>query len=114
MTRLLAGLFSAAMLFFGIAGHTLFETTRDALFLQRVPLSRLPWMCLLLAGLAVIYSFAPAPRSRRSDPRAPFFRWATATAVVSALFAIFGARAGIYGFYAMYLWSGFSGAVLLS
>ncbi len=106
--------FSALMLFFGVAGHTLFETTRDSLFLQRVPISRLPWMYLILAAFAVVYSFAPMPNAQRGDPRAPFFRWSIATAAVSALFALFGPRAGIYGFYAMYLWSGFSGAILLS
>ncbi len=102
------------MLFFGVAGHTLFETTRDALFLEKVPTERLPWMYLLLAGLAFCYSFMPARNARKADPRVPFFRWAGAAALVSLAFAFLGSRAGIWGFYAMYLWSGFSGAILLS
>ena len=46
------GVVGAFLALFGIlAGHTLLETARDALFLARLPPSKLPWVYLAIAGL---------------------------------------------------------------
>jgi ATP:ADP antiporter, AAA family len=56
------GAAAAFLTLFGIlAGHTLLETARDALFLARLPASQLPWVYLAMAGAAVLLS--PGPRS---------------------------------------------------
>ena len=34
--------------------HTMLETTRDALFLSKIPASRLPWMYLLIVAAALV------------------------------------------------------------
>ena len=53
-------------LFALIASHALLETARDALFLARVPASRLPWVFLAIAAL----SFGHGEAERRNDERA--------------------------------------------
>jgi ATP:ADP antiporter, AAA family len=56
------GALAAFLTLFGIlAGHTLLETARDALFLARLPASQLPWVYLAMAAAAVV--IAPGPRS---------------------------------------------------
>jgi hypothetical protein len=48
-----------------LAGHTLLETARDALFLARLPPSQLPWAYLAIAVLAVAIFQGPwRPTSR--------------------------------------------------
>ena len=42
------------VLFHMIAGHTILETARDALFLERMPPSRLTTMYVALAGLTLV------------------------------------------------------------
>src|SRR5688572_17676457 len=55
------GALAAFLTLFGIlAGHTLLETARDALFLARLPASQLPWVYLAMAAAAVV--IAPGPR----------------------------------------------------
>jgi AAA family ATP:ADP antiporter len=55
------GALAAFLTLFGIlAGHTLLETARDALFLARLPASQLPWVYLTMAAAAVV--IAPGPR----------------------------------------------------
>ncbi|MEO1232841.1 MAG: hypothetical protein AAFZ18_28490, partial [Myxococcota bacterium] len=44
---------SALSLFGLIAGHTMLETARDALFLSRIPADRLPIANLAVAGLSL-------------------------------------------------------------
>ena len=49
------GASGAFLVLFGIlAGHTVLETARDALFLSRLPASRLPWVYLAMAAAAVV------------------------------------------------------------
>ena len=56
---------TAAALFCIIAAHTIIETARDALFLGKIPASRLTYVYGLLAGLA----FVTAPFARRFSDR---------------------------------------------
>ena len=42
-----------------LAGHSMLETARDALFLARLPPSQLPWAYLAIAVLAVALSQGP-------------------------------------------------------
>ncbi|PYQ20673.1 MAG: hypothetical protein DMF79_09840, partial [Acidobacteria bacterium] len=59
------GAVAAFLTIFGIlAAHTLLETARDALFLARLPASRLPWVYLIIAGVAVAISQVPWSRRR--------------------------------------------------
>lgn len=103
----------ALLLFFVVGAHTLFETTRDALFLERIPAARLPWMYLALACLALLQGLLP----RRRAPRAPhqaFLGRAALGGLAALTFAALGARLGPTGFYAMYLWGGWFGPLVVS
>src|SRR5260221_6843918 len=66
------GAAAAFVTIFGIlAAHTLLETARDALFLARLPASRLPWVYLIIAGVAVGPSPRPPSRPPARGPRLP-------------------------------------------
>ena len=59
------GTVAAFLTIFGIlAGHTLLETARDALFLARLPPSELPGVYLAMAVIAILIFQGPwrAPR----------------------------------------------------
>ncbi|MBX3218400.1 MAG: hypothetical protein KF850_40720 [Labilithrix sp.] len=83
------------------SGHTLLETARDALFLARVPASRLPWVYLIVVALALTIS-----RIRSMDRRG---------AIVVALLGGAGVTAGFWFLtsergdsrvlFALYVWS---------
>src|SRR5256712_10490270 len=59
------GVTAAFLTLFGIlAGHTLLETARDALFLARLPPSQLPWVYLAMAVVAVGLTLGPGRGAR--------------------------------------------------
>src|SRR5262245_3441602 len=64
---------SIASAFFALlgitAGHTLLETARDALFLAKLPASRLPWMYLAIAGIGLALARVNRRRSGRTQGR---------------------------------------------
>jgi ATP:ADP antiporter, AAA family len=106
------GAVAAFLTLFGIlAGHTLLETARDALFLARLPPSELPWVYLAMAVVAIAISQGPW--------RAP--RWATggrslsllllSCAVVTLGFWMAGVSSHPWALRALYLWSGILGTL---
>jgi len=56
-------------LFVLIASHSLLETARDALFLGRVPATRLPWMFLAIAFLSLLLVKLQTRVRQRLNPR---------------------------------------------
>jgi ATP/ADP translocase len=95
-----------------LAGHTLLETARDALFLARIPPNRLPWMYIAIAGIAFATSRV---RSRRLGGLSS--RTTLALLLVGAALANFGLwelseiRRGRWLLYTLYIWCGLFGTV---
>lgn len=95
-----------ACLFGILAGHTLLETARDALFLARLPPARLAWVYLLIALVSLgIFWVQQRLAGSRTD-RAALGAWLVAAAVVDVGFWFGLGRAGTLGLYALYTWSG--------
>ena len=104
------GAAAAFLTIFGIlAAHTLLETARDALFLARLPASRLPWVYLIIAGLAVVISQLPWSRRRSSTVGLPALL--LAFAAVTFLFWLAGSWRSPAGLYALYVWTGLVGSL---
>src|SRR5687768_5316295 len=100
----------AAVAFFALFGfigsHAVLETARDALFLAKVPASRLPWMYLGIAVASLAVGRLQALLSRGAAPRPALAgSVATAGAVTLSLWAVLGPL-GDAGLYALYVWSG--------
>jgi ATP:ADP antiporter, AAA family len=60
-----------ATLFGTMAGHTVLETARDALFLAHIPASRLPWVYLLIAGTGLLLTLLSKKRKAGLMPARP-------------------------------------------
>ena len=95
-----------------IAAHTMMETTRDALFLGKLPPSRLTFVYALLAGLA----FVASPWSRRfadnyGRRNALVFGLMAASFGTTVIYLMPKTAAVVFG---LYIWSGLIGAVLVS
>jgi AAA family ATP:ADP antiporter len=97
---------SAFFTLFGItAAHTLLETARDALFLARIPVSRLPFVSIALAAIGLLLL------TKKSKAREATNRHVVAQALVVAAL-VTGAFWGLSSWkhpallYALYLWSG--------
>ncbi|MDF2694619.1 MAG: lyase domain protein repeat-containing protein [Labilithrix sp.] len=84
------------------AAHTLLETARDALFLARLPASRLAWMILAIAACGLALSRLDRARSQHFSTR-PLLLVATGTAAFGVLFHV-SAHPGLV--IALYLWTG--------
>lgn len=98
---------SFAALFGITTGHTFLETARDAMFLAKLPATRLPWVYIAIAaaGLGLAQLQAKVMRGR------PQSRWSVAVsllgaAVVTGLFWVAFQRGGTAVLYALYVWSG--------
>lgn len=82
-----------------VAGHTALELARDALFLEHIPIGKLPWVYLLVAVVSLAISFVPIR---------------SAHARLSGLLAIGAIGSGIIGalpttrplLYVLYVWTG--------
>ena len=90
-------------LFAVTAGHTLVETARDALFLARVPASRLPIVYLAIVVFALLLA--------QIRPRRDGSPWGSAAILVGGAGVTLGffplARTGApWVLYALYVWSG--------
>ncbi|TFG62224.1 MAG: hypothetical protein E4H28_07910, partial [Gemmatimonadales bacterium] len=97
----------AFSLLFGFAtAHVLLETSRDALFLARLPASRLPWVYLAIAILALVL-FDRLPTLLRGVHRShELVYWLrVATIVTFILWAILSSSRP-WTFYALYIWTG--------
>jgi len=118
VTRLLAvrpeerrGTVAAFLTIFGtLAAHTLLETARDALFLARLPASRLAIVYLLIALVAVGLTQVPWGR-RRATGAFALSRLLLLGAVVTFVFWALGRWQRPVELYALYVWTGLLGSM---
>ncbi len=118
MTRLLAvrpderrGTVAAFLTIFGtLAGHTLLETARDALFLARLPASQLAIVYLLIALVAVGLAQVPWGRRRAAGSFA-LSRLLGLGAAVTFAFWLVGRWQSPLELYALYVWTGLLGSL---
>lgn len=101
-------------LFALIASHALLETARDALFLAKIPASRLPFMFLTIAVLSVgLVKFDGFATRHLSSRRALSALTLAAAAITLGFFAL-GQHLGTWGVYALYVWSGLLATLVLA
>ncbi len=102
---------AAFLTIFGtLAGHTLLETARDALFLARLPASRLAVVYLAIAAVAVAVSQSPWGRRRASGAYA-LSRLLGIGAVVTFGFWLLLRGEHALEVYALYVWTGLLGSL---
>jgi AAA family ATP:ADP antiporter len=82
------------------------ETARDALFLAKVPASRLPWVYLAIAGLSLLVISLQSKVSGKLTGRAALSIRLAFAGIVTLVFWALGGSEGIAGVYALYIWSG--------
>ncbi|HLM76606.1 MAG TPA: MFS transporter, partial [Polyangiaceae bacterium] len=101
---------TSSTLFGLIAAHTLLETARDALFLEKLPARRLPIVYVILAVLAFVVSAGTARFVDRFGRRkALLFSLVAAALGTTILYLLPTSREVVF---ALYLWSGLLGTVL--
>ena len=90
-------------------GHTLLETARDALFLARMPISRLPWMYLLIVVFALMLSKLEFLHARtRAGVAGSLF---VASIVTSSFWFVLAPESRTpLVLYSLYLWTGVFGS----
>ncbi len=88
------------------AGHALLETARDALFLARLPASRLPWVYLAIAVVALLLAEHQSRFLRRFSFRDELSGWLAFSSLVTLVFWVVVRWAGVWVFYALYVWTG--------
>lgn len=94
-----------------IAGHTVLETARDALFLEQLPATRLPWVYAALAALSLVASAASTVFARRFGRRAALVLSLLGCAYVVTLLELLAPTPAVV--FTLYLTSGVIGTVLL-
>jgi len=105
------GVTGAFLTLFGIlAGYTLLETGRDALFLARLPPSQLPWVYLVMAVIAVGLSLGPGRGARGLTRTRRLSDLLLFCAAVTFVFWLFGAW-GPWKLRALYIWTGLVGTL---
>lgn len=97
--KIVLGTFAA--LFGILAGHTLVETARDAMFLAKLPATDLPLTYLAIAFISLFASQFAGRRSRRA-----LGRWLLASALVTAVLWWVAQSGDVWVLYAIYVWSG--------
>lgn len=103
---------TAAVLFTTIAGHTLMETARDALFLRELQPSRLTLVYGVLALLAIAAAKGSTMLSRwRGEKRALVLVLVTAAVGAGVFFGLPKTRATVFG---LYLWVGLVASVAVA
>ncbi|MEJ7729388.1 MAG: hypothetical protein WKG00_09235 [Polyangiaceae bacterium] len=100
----------AGLLALLIAGHTVGETARDALFLSRLPPERLTLVYVLLAALSLAVGAATAALATRFGRRAALV--VTLAVCAAGAVALFLAPLGPVTVFVLYLASGIAGTVL--
>ncbi|WP_394828554.1 hypothetical protein [Pendulispora albinea] len=96
-----------------LAAHTMLETARDALFLEKVPLEHLPWMYLAIAGISAITVMLPARMGKGRSPATTPARLGAGLGIAAlgtVAFALVATGEDRRFYYALYLWSGLVGA----
>ena len=105
------GALAAFLTIFGtLAGHTLLETARDALFLARLPASRLAFVYIAIAIVAVLVSQSPWGR-RRAGGSYALSRLLAGGAVVTFFFWLLLRGEHPLELYALYVWTGLLGSL---
>lgn len=89
-----------------MASHSLLETARDALFLSRLPASRLAWVYLAVAAVSLALFALQARAGRVRAGRAALVAWLLGASAVDTAFWFAIHRSGTAVLYALYLWSG--------
>src|SRR5213594_133326 len=106
------GVTAAFLTLFGIlAGHTLLETARDALFLARLAPSQLPWVYLAMAVVAVGLALGPGHGARGLTRTHHLSQLLLSCAAVTFLFWLFGSWANPWALRALYIWTGLVGTL---
>jgi AAA family ATP:ADP antiporter len=103
-----------ALLFVFIASHATLETARDALFLAKVPVTRLPWVYLAIAAASVVVGRVQSGLGGGLSGRLALGVWAAAAGGVTFGFWRFVDALGRAGFYALYVWSGLVTTLVLA
>jgi len=98
-------------LFGALAGHTLLETARDALFLARLPPTQLPWVYLGIAALAVTVSQGPWRPEGRAGQRFGMSIVLLGTSAITFLFWLYGSWENPWALRALYVWTGLVGTL---
>jgi AAA family ATP:ADP antiporter len=98
-------------LFLLIGGHTVLETARDALFLEKLAPSRLTLVYGLIAALALLAAPLCTALARRFGRRNALVALLLLAAYGTALFNV--QPLGVPGVFALYAWSGLLGTLLL-
>jgi hypothetical protein len=102
---------AAFLTIFGtLAGHTLLETARDALFLARLPASHLAFVYLAIAAVAVAVSQVPWGR-RRASGAYGLSALLGGGALVTLLFWLLLRGESPLELYALYVWTGLLGSM---
>ena len=99
-------------LFVVIGSLAMLETARDALFLSRIPVTRLPWMYIVLAVISLFMAKLNALLTPFGGRVALALTAAVSAAVTIAL-AHFLRLLGPAGVYALYIWSSLSTALIV-
>jgi hypothetical protein len=98
---------AAFLTLFGFLGsHSLLETARDALFLAKVPATRLPWVFLAIAALSLGLAHLQSRVSHRLVGRPALMVWTLAASTITFAFFLSLDSLGPSGVYALYIWSG--------
>ncbi len=99
--------------FLVMAAHAQLETARDTLFLTNIPPSRLPWLYLVIAVLAVVGGpILSRPRGERTSRRTLGVMQAAAALGTAAFLLPWNSQRSM--FYALYIWGGMAAAVILT
>ena len=105
--RSIAGQVAVAFFtFFGVlAAHAMLETARDTMFLTALPAEQLPWMYLVIAGLAVLSARVNHRAMERFSRRSALSLTLAASGVLTAGFWLW-TDGGALSIYAFYVWTG--------
>lgn len=94
-----------------MCGHSVLETARDALFLESLPVSQLPWVYLIIAALTFAITGLEsrvASGVRRRDVLALFL---TAAAGVTASLWVIADFVSVSSIWILYVWTGVFGTL---
>jgi AAA family ATP:ADP antiporter len=97
---------SFSTLFALIASHSILETARDALFLAKVPVTRLPWVFLAIAAASFTLMNAQEHATKGLRPERALTVSALGASAVTLAFFFCLHTLGAFGLYALYVWSG--------
>ena len=104
---------AAGTLFLVLAAHAVLETARDSLFLAHLPVSRLPWVYLALAALALLASrfFARSTGAKNDLRNLIVMQIVAAAGTLSFLFLARPPSA--WALYALYIWGGLASTLII-